>query len=575
MRDLAIPDLTFPKVTYGLNETPWDLRVLLYKGGAKGNPRTVFNQMAAGELGNPLIERIELVTRIHQEMTMRLARGESKRTAFSRLRSFRTLFAWADEFKAVLSLEAVEDTFRLWCDFLLNRERLKQLKNSSAYGSALMLSPILDGALERSQPLILTTRLRRYKRGTRAVSFATDKQNLADTFAFGHLCLDIIDSLSFDAIYGPLPVKIRFRDGAILEQWSTLRSPERVVAIQPGYKNKANTRRVLQARAAWEADCSLRTRFPVVNLRIEAELLVFIAQTGMNLAQAQNLRCTQFSYKSTVDGFEVRDYKKRRKGEVLFEIFSEYKAVFTAYLAWRDKVFAATTDRLFPFVRTMGAEHSSPLDFKRFRYEICIPRGVAFVGPQKLRSTRINWLLRQSRSLEQTAEQAQHTKQTLVRVYEKPSLQVAQAEIIQFWQKNDPWLSDNPMPSPAPGICDGVPMPLTGLPPEAPKADCVHPAGCLFCEHHRDIDSEDYVWSVASMRFLNTLILRRFRPPAQGKSDSARHVELAIEALTMKLDWFSHSNARRKGWVAEAIEKIAEGEFHQHWFYLIESAQGV
>jgi hypothetical protein len=201
--------------------------------------------------------------------------------------------------------------------------------------------------------------------------------------------------------------------------------------------------------------------------------------------------------------------------------------------------------------------------------------GIAFVGPQKLRNTRINWLLRQSRNPEQTAEQAQHTKQTLLRVYEKPSLQVAQVEIIQFWQKNDPRLTRKQMPCPALGVCDGVPMPHPGLPPEAPKADCTHPAGCLFCEHHRDIDSEDYVWSVASMRFMNTLILQRFRPPAKGKADAAHHVELTIEVLTAKLIWFSNSNVRRKAWVAEATEKIAEGEFHCHWRYLVESAQGI
>ena len=85
-----------------------------------------------------------------------------------------------------------------------------------------------------------------------------------------------------------------------------------------------------------------------------AELLVFVAQTGMNVAQAHNLRCTQYSYKSMVDGYEVRNYKERRKGEVLFEIFAEYKVIFNAYLEWRKEVFGATTDRLFPFVRTRG-----------------------------------------------------------------------------------------------------------------------------------------------------------------------------------------------------------------------------
>lgn len=572
MGDVVIPDLTFPMVECGKLETPMDLRVLLYKGGAKGNPRIVFNQMAAGELGRPLIERLELVQRIHEAMTTRLVGGGAKTTAVVTLQRLRDFFAWADEFEQVVSLETVEDSYRHWCNFLLNRVRLKDIKNVTAYNSGLVVSSILDAALERSQSLILTTRLLPQKRGVRAVSVTADKQNLADTFAFGHLCLDVIDSLSVEAVFGPLPIKIRFRDGRILEQWSRLRNPASVAALQPGNNNM---RSVLRSRAAWETERTLRTRYPLVNLRIMAEMLVFISQTGMNLSQAHNLRHTHYSYKSTIDGYEVRDYKERRKGEVLFEIFAEYKDIFNAYLGWRDAVFGATTDRLFPFVRQMGAVASTTPSFNRFREEICSPMGVPFISPQKLRNTRVNWLLRQSRNPELTAEQAQHTRQTLLRVYEKPSLQVAQTEIIQFWQKNDPRLADNPMPCPAPGVCDGVPKPLPDLPAEAPRADCIHPAGCLFCEHHRDIDSEDYVWSVASMRFMNTIIIQRFRPPAKGKADAARHVELALEVLTAKLSWFNDSNATRKAWVEEATEKLAEGEFHSHWRYLIESAQGV
>lgn len=574
MRDVAISDLTFPMVKYGKQETPWDLRVLLFKGGAKGYPKTVFNQIAAGKLGRPLIERMELVKRAHEAMAARLVGGGAKTTALGTLRALREFFAWADVFELVISLEAVEDTYRHWCNFLRNRQRLKDIKNNTACNSGYIVSSILDAVLERSQPLILTTCLRHQKRSARAVGVAADKQNLSDTFAFGHLCLDVIDSLSLEAVFGCLPVKIRFRDGGVLEQWSKLRDPASVSALQPGYKDVANVRVVLRLRARWEADRTLRTRYPLVNIRIIAEILVFIAQTGMNLSQAHALRRTQFSYKSTIDGFEVRDYKERRKGEVLFEIFAEYKAIFQAYLAWRDELFGVTTDRLFPLVRTAGAVLSTPPDFKRFKVDICRPMGIAFIGPQMLRNTRINWLLRQSRNPEQTAEQAQHTKQTLLCLYEKPSLQVAQGEIIQFWQKNDPRLGGNPMPCPAPGACDGVPKSVPDLPREAPKADCTHPAGCLFCEHHRDIDNADYVWSVASMRFMNTVILQRFRPPATGKADAARHVELAVEVLTAKLRWFNDSNAMRKAWVEEATEKLAEGDFHNHWRYLIESAQG-
>lgn len=574
MRNGAIPDLTFPMVEYGRLETRWDLRMLLYRGASKANVRTVFKQIAEGEFGRPMIERLELVKRIHGTIIARLVGGGAKISALGCLKALRVFFTWADDSVQAVALENVEDAFRHWADYLINRVRLKTIRNNTAYNCASHVASTLDEALERSQPLILTTRLRYPKRGVRAVGVTADKQNLIETFDFGHLCLDIIDSLSLESVYGPLPVIIKLRDGRTLERWSGFRAPIRVAALQPGYKNQIVSRLLLQRRASREADRTLRTRYPLVNLRILAELIVFIAQTGMNLAQAHTLRCTQFSYKSTIDGYEVRDYKARRKGEVLFEIYKDYKAVFDDYLMWREAVFGATTDRLFPLVRQMGALPSSPPQFHRFREEICAPLGIPFVGPRMLRNTRVNWLLRQSRDSQLTAEQAQHTEQTLLRVYEEPSLQVAQVELIQFWQKNDPRLTNNPMPCPALGVCDGVPKRIVGLPPEAPKADCTQPAGCLFCEHHRDIDSEDYVWSLASMRLLNVVILRQFRPPVKHKTDTAAHVELTLEVLTAKLKWFSESNARRKGWVDEATEKLDEGEFHLHWRYLIESAQG-
>jgi hypothetical protein len=80
---------------------------------------------------------------------------------------------------------------------------------------------------------------------------------------------------------------------------------------------------------------------------------------------------------------------------------------------------------------------------------------------------------------------------------------------------------------------------------------------------------------MASMRFLNTLLLRRFGPKENGKADRAAYVEMVLQVLTQKLKWFENSNAKRLEWVNEALEKLAEGNFHLHWRYLIESAEGV
>ena len=77
--------------------------------------------------------------------------------------------------------------------------------------------------------------------------------------------------------------------------------------------NQAQIEASLAARAAHDADRTLRTRFPIVNLRIESELLMFIAQTGMNLQQAHTLRVEQFHYTSHLDGYQVRTYKNDGK----------------------------------------------------------------------------------------------------------------------------------------------------------------------------------------------------------------------------------------------------------------------
>lgn len=79
---------------------------------------------------------------------------------------------------------------------------------------------------------------------------------------------------------------------------------------------------------------------------------------------------------STIDGYEVRDYKYRRQGQVLFEIFADYKIHFDRYLTWRDEMFAESTDRLFPFVRQMGAAESTPPGFDQMKRKICKSAGI-------------------------------------------------------------------------------------------------------------------------------------------------------------------------------------------------------
>lgn len=571
MPDVHIPNLSFPGVSQGVNETPLDLRPLLFYGGATIRVNKAAGSIDAGTLGPPVIERFALVQRIHEEITAALAGGGSKRTAEPMIRRIRGFFAWAETSGNDLNLEAIERTYLHWADHLLHQVRVvKNQKQETAYGSARVVGAILDKVLERVSPILCSTQLTRQRRRKRTRGVQADKQNLAETFEFGHALLDIVDGLDLDALWGPLPLHIRLRTGQELEEWSGLMSPEKLQWSNPqGRLQRFAAKVAKRRRADYENDRTLRTRYPLVNLRIESELLIFIGQTGMNFGQAHQLKIRHYSYKSTIDGYEIRDYKHRRQGEVLFEVFSEYREVFDRYLAWRKAVFPTDSQGLlFPLIRRGRAEDTPP-NFDRVRGS-CNRLGLRFVAPSQLRSTRINWVLRRSRDPDLTFEMAQHSKKTLVQIYEEPSLQVAMVEIARFWQSHDPAL-----PSPAPGVCNGVPVPMVGTPPEAPKPDCIRPTGCLWCEHHRDIDSQDYVWSIASMRHLKILALQGFRPPKGGKAnESARYVEMAIERQSAKLRWFRQSNDVRRGWVVEALARIDEAFYHPHWHYLVVAVEG-
>ncbi len=573
MPDANIPDLTFPMVEFGKYVTPWDLRPLLYKGGAKAHTTKVASLIDGAALGTPIKERIDLVMKIHEEIKASLVGGGSQSTAKSQIYFLRKFFEYADNKNLSMNMKTVSSSYIQWTEHLLHRVRVvKDLCEATAYGLGNVTGQILDKVLERTSPIRLNTSLTNPPKRKRVLGVEADKQRLDETFAFGFALLDIVDALHLKALWGPLPLRIRLRSGKEWEEWSGQIPPEKLKCFNPkNASQRLNAKKSKRQRQNWENDRTLRTRYPMVNLRIEAEMLIFIGQTGINIGQAHKIKGTKFSYKPCIDGYEVRAYKNRRGGEVLFEIFSEYREMFERYLKWREKVFPDDPEGLlFPLYRRMGRREDTAPTFDRM-LGICKKIGLNFISPRRLRNTRVNWLLRRSRDPDLTAEMDQHHKQTLLRIYEEPSMQVTMTEITRFWQTADPSFE-----CPAPGVCDGVPVPVVDTPAQAPKPDCVRPAGCLWCDHHRDIDSEDYVWSMASMRHLHTIALQGFiRPPKKGDTNEpVHHVELTIERLSDKLRYFEKSNELRSGWVGESFARIDEANYHPHWHYLIVSMEG-
>lgn len=551
---VRLPQLSFPDVIFGEKETPWNLTILLYKGGAEARANHAEQLISSGKLGDPQLERLELVSRLHEEINAPLASGGSRETAATQIRDLRNFFGFADRTRRPLTVDAVTETYFAWADSLFLRTRMKggesagrslperrPLSMPSAYAIGTTVGRLLDSALERHSRIAELTRLEPPRHRKTAAGVQAERQNLTDTFAFGHLLQDICDGLTIQTILeAPLPVCIPLRNGKELVRGKPLHQ---------------------------ELE-SPRERPSLINLRIEAELHMFVGQTGMNRAQAVSLQLRHFFYVSHLDGYQVKDRKNRRHGTVLFEIFKDFKPHFERYLEWRRKLLP-NSNRVFPFIGLADTRQEKRFQGNRLR-QVCKDLSVPYVSLGFLRNTRVNWLLRTTADPNLTAEMAQHARQTLHRVYERASLQRTLGEGIRFWSKVDPHLAKTQ--ALVPGDCTGNPKEVSDIPEEAPKPDCTKTSGCLWCENHRDVDSFDYTWALVSFKHLKVIELSK--APKPQRDDDVPPAKRAIDRINEKLSWFKQSNQLRRLWVEEAETRIDEGDFHPDWRETISELEG-
>jgi hypothetical protein len=556
---VTIPDLSFPGVEFTENETPWNLNVLLFEGGYKATARLAQGMIAAGELGQLRTERLELVLKLHETLDADTQTGTARSTTQNQILRLKYLFGFAERNGHPLTIAAMTSTYCAWADSLLLRTKLKKgtkaaalnpdrrpLSFSSAYTYVSEIATLLNPILERSTNIVELTRLVWTGHRPSPIGVQAEKQNLQETFEFGHMLQDLADGLTLKKIRSaPLPLQIVTRDGRLIS-----RNASKGIEPTP-------------------ANALLGERYPLANLRIEVELHIFIAQTGMNLEQSYNLELKHFSYVSHLDGYQVKEYKARRGGIVLFEIFKEYRSHFERYLDWRRALFSKS-QRLFPFIGYGEKAPARRIGSHRLR-DVCKQIGLAFFGPQYLRNTRVNWLLRKTADPNLTAEMGQHAKETLLEIYHRPSYQRAIAEAAHFWSAHDPHSPtlDSVLPGKCSGTAEQAPTESSG----APRPDCIRASGCLWCKNHRDLDSQDYVWAMATFQHLKILELSKSGPPSRdGDLPPAQRV---IDRIHAKLSWFADSNAERREWVTEARALVVEGDFHSHFRNEIAAMEGL
>ena len=559
---------TFPHFPIGTHQVPWDLKILLYKGAANATRKSAIISVEKGIFGRPIEDRLTLVEDFHEAITSMINLGKSRALIESTLEVLWRFFSWSETNSRDIRRDNIINLFKQWTEYLIYRYQIKkEISASYAYSQAKKLANLLAKALKLpgAKPggnLLLQSRIRKPSEKKRVLGIAADKQNLNDTFNYGHKLAKICDVLDLDTVRGKLPIVINLGNNDKLTVAGSLLKPEMDVA---SIKDNFVRRNAEKARAPLDENESLferHKRSGILNLRIEAELLIFIAQTGMNLTQAASLKKETYRWKSNGEDFETfRVYKGRRSGEAVFRCFKLYREHLGRYLTWLDETGLSDFDcRLFPLLsRSIIPAEGSKVKFYTSKH-VFKKINLAFIGPQQLRKTRVNWLLRRSRNPDLTAEQMAHDKEVLLRDYESPHYQSAVSEIVQFHNATDPSFTP-----PGPGICTDKsykPEPITNVPDDVPKPDCISPEGCLFCSKHRDVMSPDYCWKLASHAHLKSIENSLYKPSKKQYTHPAFRV---IERIAQKLEAIASGSSVRAEWVTEARQSVRSGRYHPHW----------
>lgn len=294
-------------------------------------------------------------------------------------------------------------------------------------------------------------------------------------------------------------------------------------------------------------------------------MLIFIAQTSMNLAQAQALKHEKL--RNYVEGdmvAYVRAYKGRCQGEVVFRAFRSYRAHFARYLDWLDVCFPDQQELLFPIVSLQTRNTWKSQGFQKLKDEL-IGVGVPFFGPMILRRVKANWLSERIGNRSISVEAIQHLESTNAS-YQRPNVSRAMGEISEFNRT-----IEQAFASAGPGQCSAPfqPWQISTSTVNTPIPDCANPAGCLFCVNHQDIESFDYMWSLASYRALKVLETANHRnapsPSSAAIEEERPPAAQAADQALKKMKELGAVSQVAAGWIKEAEERVREGNFHPTW----------
>ncbi len=484
MNDL--PDLF---ITHFRIETPnssrWNMMPFVFLGGAfvKKNTRKWLKEIEY----LPLVEnRIKFVESLKDHSIELLDRGTSQHSVLVYLDKLKSFFTFIDKNKQPLNTPLnVRQALYDYAEHEFNRASLGKIEHLTAYRSIEFVSAQINEAIAGVNFDIKHTRLKRKRRSRRAISRNAEKVLLHDATKLAKFCFEITQNFDpKDLISGKLPIEINVSR----ELKKTL------VNLTPKKKKRAELN-----------DDFFNTHAALAfNHRVSAELMVFLAMTIQNITPTLNLKREKFYYKPLNDKYEVREYKARKGGEIIFSIPKPYKPYFENYLQFLEE-YAPNAEWVFPFLeKGKGFTKRQIRCIEPFR-RLCNINQIPWTPPREFRKIGQNVLMRLCSNEKTAAEYAGHGVAVFRNYYETPSLQRAGDEITRFWNENDPLFHGTPKVSLFGSPCIGIPESIQAASGRLPAPDCITPTGCIGCKHYRDEDSFEYVWNLYSFRYLKII----------------------------------------------------------------------
>lgn len=535
------------------NRTPLNLNVFLFIGGASSKAKSVQKAIASDGLGEVRKTRLHLVRKIYECLKARLVRGYKFVSVESAFIDLRWFYRYVDSLELDPTVENILTCYMDWSVSIYKRQLENKISESVGFKQVRSVGKLLEDALGIS-PGSLTKKIVVLAGSTKkyTLSIADDKKVLSDSIAFGRDMADIARCLTMEVFNESPPFEIKFADGAKFHYFN--RNSKTIIL-------NGDSSPVINCREGFECSWSVGQRNSFINLRVEAELEIFISQTGANSGQVVGLSREGIQIGRFLNAWNLKAYKPRRRGEVSYEVFSEYQKHLKKYLDFYDQCFPDVKDGpLFPLVGHSGLSFRKKYTGNKIR-NFLTKLGKKYIASSFRRNTRENWIARSSEDPFLAANMANHSLETHVKSYSRPNLIVASKEFTEFFS-----IQHELLISVDSGGCEGTSQRASFASEFAPAPDCRNAAGCLFCTSYKGINSFDYVWSLVSYRKMKNLELAgSFSINASDSSATA-----VLARIKELLQQFVSLGDENRDWYRDAVMRVEEGSYHQRWSIVIQ-----